>query len=248
MPSLLHPPLIAVRCQSDPKNEGLDPQFWERPTFQWKVLESIPEQDNKKSVVRQVRLRLKLRICDGAERLSTLLVAKRNQTFSDWRWSARWTVWEDGGQFWEKVHQSVPWPTGQRSPLICIVDVYIWSSYGEGACDIVQWKEPCMYIVQWGQKEFITPVSETVALNIENDTELFQGHAKERQHQSAKSNRRWVKYLGSTIYFQPHNTTWEILHVCSYSEHSSSSQVSFKDCLKCMYKSTQVLTGNSFRT
>ena len=33
----------------------------------------------------------------------------RNKTFSDWRWSARWTVWEDGGQFWEKVHLSMPW-------------------------------------------------------------------------------------------------------------------------------------------
>ena len=40
------------------------------------------------------------------------------------------------------------------------------------------------------KKEFITPNSETVALNVENDTELFQGHSKERQHQSAKSNRR----------------------------------------------------------
>ena len=109
MHSLLHSPLIAVRCQSVfPKNEGLDPQFWERPTFQWKVLDSIPEQDNTKFVVRQARSRLKLWICDGAEQLSTLLVAikMRNLTFSDWRWSARWTVWEDGGQ-WDKVHLSI---------------------------------------------------------------------------------------------------------------------------------------------
>ena len=30
----------------------------------------------------------------------------------------------------------------------------------------------------YSEEEFITPVSETVALNIENDTELFQGHSK----------------------------------------------------------------------
>ena len=50
-------------------------------------LDSIPEQDNTKFVVRQARLRLKLRICDGTEQLSTLLVPvaikMRNQTFSD---------------------------------------------------------------------------------------------------------------------------------------------------------------------
>ena len=45
-------------------------------------LDSIPEQDNTKFVVRQARSRLKLRICDEAEQLSTLLVAikMRNQT------------------------------------------------------------------------------------------------------------------------------------------------------------------------
>ena len=105
MPSLLHLPLIAVRCQSVSQKWGAG------PSILGKVLDSIPEQDNTKFVVRQARSRLKLRICDEAEQLSTLLVAikMRNQTFSDWRWSARWTVREDGGQYWEKVHLSMPW-------------------------------------------------------------------------------------------------------------------------------------------
>ena len=124
MPSLLHPPLIAVRCQSVSQKWG--PRVWALISWkrtdpsilgkghQWisiKLLDSIPEQDNTKFVVRQARSRLKLRICDEAEQLSTLLVAikMRNQTFSDWRWSARWTVREDGGQYWEKVHLSMPW-------------------------------------------------------------------------------------------------------------------------------------------
>ena len=48
-------------------------------------LDSIPEQDNTKFVVRQARSRLKLWICDGAEQLSTLLVAikMRNQIDND---------------------------------------------------------------------------------------------------------------------------------------------------------------------
>ena len=78
MPSFLHPPLIAVRCQSVSQKWG--PRVWvlisgkmTGPSIlgkgrQWisKLLDSIPEQDNTKFVVRQAHLRLKLQICDKA--------------------------------------------------------------------------------------------------------------------------------------------------------------------------------------
>ena len=90
MPSLLHPPLIAVRCQSVSQKWG--PRVWALISWkrtdpsilgkghQWisiKLLDSIPEQDNTKFVVRQAHSILKLQVCDKAELLSTLLVAKK---------------------------------------------------------------------------------------------------------------------------------------------------------------------------
>ena len=102
-----------------------------------------------------------------------------------------------------------------------------------------------MWKRMWPKEEKVEGVVEGEAGAAPLEAEVVAGgHLKERQHQSAKSNRRWVRNLGSTIYFQPHNTTWEILHVCSYSEHGSSSHVSFKDF---SLSASSPMTNTSYR-
>ena len=102
-----------------------------------------------------------------------------------------------------------------------------------------------MWKRMWPKEEKVEGVVEGEAGAAPLEAEVVAGgHLKERQHQSAKSNRRWVRNLGSTIYFQPHNTTWEILHVCSYFQHGSSSHVSFKDF---SLSASSPMTNTSYR-